>query len=38
LIQEGYIARTPRGRVAMDKSFKHLGRKLPGNTGLFNDQ
>ncbi|MDO7651996.1 MAG: Holliday junction branch migration DNA helicase RuvB, partial [Schleiferiaceae bacterium] len=38
LIQEGYLARTPRGRVAMDKSFKHLGRKLPGNTGLFNDQ
>lgn len=38
LIQEGYLARTPRGRIAMDKSFKHLGRKLPGNTGLFDGQ
>ncbi|MDG1252161.1 MAG: Holliday junction branch migration DNA helicase RuvB [Schleiferiaceae bacterium] len=35
LIQEGYLARTPRGRVAMDKAFIHLGRKAPSQTGLF---
>ncbi len=35
LIQEGYLARTPRGRVAMDKAFVHLGRKAPSQTGLF---
>jgi holliday junction DNA helicase RuvB len=26
LIQEGYIVRTPRGREATDKAYKHLGR------------
>jgi Holliday junction DNA helicase RuvB len=26
LIQEGYILRTPRGREATDKAYKHLGR------------
>jgi holliday junction DNA helicase RuvB len=35
LIQEGYLARTPRGRVAMDKAYVHLGRKAPNQTGLF---
>lgn len=25
LIQEGYMVRTPRGRIAMDKAYKHLG-------------
>jgi len=25
LIQEGFIARTPRGRVATEKTYKHLG-------------
>ncbi len=34
LIQEGYLARTPRGRVAMDKAYAHLGRKGPQH-GLF---
>jgi Holliday junction DNA helicase RuvB len=34
LIQEGYLARTPRGRVAMDKAYAHLGRKAPQH-GLF---
>src|SRR3972149_2876517 len=29
LIQEGYLARTPRGREATDKAYKHLG-KIPG--------
>jgi Holliday junction DNA helicase RuvB len=27
LIQEGYIMRTPRGREATDKAYKHLGRQ-----------
>lgn len=35
LIQEGFLKRTPRGREATPKSFRHLG-KLPNNqTGLF---
>lgn len=36
LIQEGFLKRTPRGREATPKAFKHLG-KLPHNTqgGLF---
>lgn len=28
LIQEGFIMRTPRGREATDKAYKHLGRKM----------
>jgi holliday junction DNA helicase RuvB len=36
LIQEGYLMRTNRGRVATDKSFKHLGRlKSPDQETLF---
>jgi len=27
LIQEGFMARTPRGRVVMDKAYVHLGKK-----------
>lgn len=35
LIQEGFLKRTPRGREATPKAFKHLG-KLPHNqSGLF---
>ena len=29
LIQEGYLARTPRGRVVTERAYKHLGLK-PG--------
>lgn len=29
LLQEGFIKRTPRGRVATEKSYKHLGIELP---------
>ena len=29
LIQEGYIVRTPRGREATEKAYKHLGRNRP---------
>ncbi|MDG1710278.1 MAG: Holliday junction branch migration DNA helicase RuvB [Schleiferiaceae bacterium] len=35
LIQEGYLARTPRGRIAMDLSYEHLGKKAPNQKGLF---
>jgi len=27
LIQEGFLVRTPRGRVVMDKAYTHLGKK-----------
>jgi Holliday junction DNA helicase RuvB len=33
LIQKGYINRTPRGRVATDKAYEHLGYKVM--KGLF---
>lgn len=29
LLQQGYVARTPRGRVAMAKAWSHLGLPLP---------
>jgi Holliday junction DNA helicase RuvB len=36
LIQEGYLMRTPRGREATDKAYKHLGRvKNPPQGTLF---
>ena len=36
LIQEGYIIRTPRGREATEKAYKHLGRKKDmGHSSLF---
>lgn len=31
LLQKGFIIRTPRGRVATEKSYKHLGRKMGKN-------
>jgi holliday junction DNA helicase RuvB len=36
LIQEGYLIRTPRGRKATEKAYKHLG-KIPNSSigGLF---
>jgi holliday junction DNA helicase RuvB len=33
LIQEGYIVRTPRGREATEKAYKHLGKIYTDNTG-----
>ena len=33
LIMEGFIQRTPRGRVASQKAFKHLGVVPPKSTG-----
>ncbi len=36
LIQEGYLMRTPRGRQATEKAYKHLGKKPNTNqSGLF---
>lgn len=33
LLQQGFLARTPRGRLATDKAFAHLGRKPTRNQG-----
>ena len=35
LIKQGFIMRTPRGRVAMDLSYKLLGKKIKNQQGLF---
>jgi Holliday junction DNA helicase RuvB len=41
LLQQGYVLRTPRGRVAGDKAYLHLGLKQltrkPEQTGLFEE-
>ena len=33
LIQEGFLQRTPRGRVATARAYEHLGVTPPGSTG-----
>jgi Holliday junction DNA helicase RuvB len=38
LIQLGFIARTPRGRVAMPAAYEHLGIPTPQNTPPVSDQ
>ncbi|PKN58939.1 MAG: Holliday junction branch migration DNA helicase RuvB [Deltaproteobacteria bacterium HGW-Deltaproteobacteria-14] len=38
LIQEGYLMRTPRGRVATPKAYKHIGRRPGGRTAPPDDQ
>ncbi|MFM8002132.1 MAG: Holliday junction DNA helicase RuvB C-terminal domain-containing protein, partial [Actinomycetota bacterium] len=36
LIQQGLLARTPRGRVAMPSAWRHLGQNPPeGQPELF---
>jgi len=37
LVREGFLARTPRGRVALPAAWDHLGRERPGGRqpGLF---
>jgi Holliday junction DNA helicase RuvB len=30
LMQVGFLARTPRGRVVTELGYKHLGREAPG--------
>lgn len=37
LIMEGYLQRTPRGREATEKAFRHLGAPLPGRAGTLFD-
>jgi len=37
LIMEGYIQRTPRGRVATDKAYRHVGTVPPGQAGTLFD-
>ncbi len=32
LIQEGFLQRTPRGRVATQRAYEHLGRQVPPGT------
>ncbi|MES2761299.1 MAG: Holliday junction branch migration DNA helicase RuvB [Bacteroidota bacterium] len=38
LIQEGYMSRTPRGREATEKAYKHLGRSFKGRLGGLFDE
>ena len=33
LIQEGFLQRTPRGREATEKAYKHLGKQFKGKSG-----
>ncbi len=35
LIQQGFLERTPRGRVAAAKAYRHLGLAAPSAPGLF---
>ncbi|GAB5373891.1 MAG: Holliday junction branch migration DNA helicase RuvB [Acuticoccus sp.] len=34
LLQQGYLQRTPRGRLLTRRAFAHLGRALPSDDGL----
>lgn len=36
LIMEGFLMRTPRGREATEKAFKHLGKKMSSRSGSGN--
>ncbi|MGL5149520.1 MAG: Holliday junction branch migration DNA helicase RuvB [Clostridium sp.] len=38
LLQRGFIVRTPRGRVATEKAYTHLGRKFGGSKEKNNNQ
>ncbi|MGL4991194.1 MAG: Holliday junction branch migration DNA helicase RuvB [Sarcina sp.] len=37
LLQKGFIVRTPRGRMATEKTYKHLGRTLNKDKKVAND-
>ncbi|MGR9072563.1 MAG: Holliday junction DNA helicase RuvB C-terminal domain-containing protein, partial [Gammaproteobacteria bacterium] len=37
LIQQGFIMRTPRGRVATLNAYVHLGLQPPANPGVTED-
>ena len=38
LLQQGYLQRTPRGRVATERAYKHLGVTPPGGAPLWDRQ
>ena len=38
LMQQGFIMRTPRGRVATRHAYLHFGIQPPGSGGLFDEQ
>ena len=38
LIQQGFIMRTPRGRVATRNAYLHFGIQTPNEEGLFKDE
>lgn len=40
LIQEGFLERTPRGRVALERAYEHFDRRAPGHASpdLFSDE
>lgn len=38
LIQQGFLMRTPRGRVATANAYRHLGLKPPNSSDLFSDE
>jgi holliday junction DNA helicase RuvB len=35
LVREGFLARTPRGRVALPAAYAHLGREKPARPGAL---
>ncbi len=37
LLQQGFIMRTPRGRVVTQQAYQHFGLKLPRNAGISGD-
>jgi Holliday junction DNA helicase RuvB len=38
LLQEGYLKRTPRGRVATERTYRHLGLAAPKNGTLWDGE
>jgi Holliday junction DNA helicase RuvB len=37
LLQEGYLQRTPRGRIATERAYKHLGIQAPQRATLWDE-
>ncbi|MDY4079352.1 MAG: Holliday junction branch migration DNA helicase RuvB [Clostridium sp.] len=38
LLQKGFIVRTPRGRVATEKAYKHLGKRFKKDKNIISEQ
>jgi len=38
LMQQGYLKRTPRGRVATPRAYEHLGLVAPASATLWNGE